>query len=161
MFKLSIGRRVIQYELTEKGIPVYSANVFESVGNIDKYLIKDFYEPHIIWGIDGDWMVNILPEGFEFYPTDHCGVLIVDKDIINPRYMAHALEKEGQTIGFSRSHRASVDRIKSINIYAPNIELQNTEMERVYKLEEKIKELEESQIDLNKEISVILDKYLK
>lgn len=161
VFKLSIGKRVIQNELTEKGIPVYSANVFESVGNIDKYLIKDFNEPHIIWGIDGDWMVNILPKGFEFYPTDHCGVLIVDKDIINPRYMVHALEKEGQTVGFSRSHRASIDRIKSINIYAPNIELQNTEMERVYKLEEKIKELEESQIDLNKEISVILDKYLK
>ena len=161
VFKLSIGKRVIQNELTEKGIPVYSANVFESVGNIDKYLITDFNEPHIIWGIDGDWMVNILPKGFEFYPTDHCGVLIVDKDIINPRYMAHALEKEGETIGFSRSHRASIDRIKSINIYAPNIELQNTEMEKIYKLEEKIKELEESQIDLNKEISLILDKFLK
>lgn len=106
-------------------------------------------------------MVNILPKGFEFYPTDHCGVLTVDKDIINPRYMAHALEKEGQTIGFSRSHRASIDRIKSINIYAPNIELQNTEMENIYKLEEKIKELEESQIDLNKEIGIVLDKYLK
>lgn len=51
------------------------------------------------------------------------------------------IRKEGQAIGFSRSHRASIDRIKSINISVPNIEIQNHEMEKVYKLEEKIHKL--------------------
>lgn len=130
------------------------------MGNINKYLINDFEEPHIIWGIDGDWMVNILPKGYEFYPTDHCGVMTVDESKINPRYMTHVLEKEGQAIGFSRSHRASIDRIKSINISVPNIEIQNHEMEKVYKLEEKIHKLQENQIDLNKRINYVLNKYL-
>ena len=70
----------------------------------------------IIWGIDGDWMVNILPPNFEFYPTDHCGYMTVDEEVINPRYMAHILEKEGKILRFSRAYRASLDRIKSIQI---------------------------------------------
>lgn len=160
VFSLFIGKRVLQNELTENGIPVYSANVFVPMGNINKYLIDDFKETHIIWGIDGDWMVNILPKGYEFYPTDHCGVMTVDESKINPRYMTYVLEKEGQAIGFSRSHRASIDRIKSINISVPNIEIQNHEMEKVYKLEEKIYKLEENQIDLNKRINDVLNKYL-
>lgn len=106
-------------------------------------------------------MVNILPKGYEFYPTDHCGVMKVDGDKINPRYMAHVLKKEGESIGFSRSHRASIDRIKSITVSLPDIEIQNTEMNKVCDLEEKIKELEEEQIDLNKEISKTLSKYLQ
>lgn len=160
VFSLSIGKRVLQNELTENGIPVYSANVFEPVGNIDKYLINDFNKPFILWGIDGDWMVNILPKEYEFYPTDHCGVMTVDERKINPRYMAYLLEKEGKAIGFSRSHRASIDRIKSINISVPNIEIQNKEMKKVYDLEEKIAGLKLSQLNLNDEISEVLNKYL-
>ena len=160
MFSLSIGKRILQNELTENGIPVYSANVFDPMGNINKNLIDDFKETHIIWGIDGDWMVNILPKGYEFYPTDHCGVMTVDERKINPRYMAYLLEKEGKAIGFSRSHRASIDRIKSINISVPNIEIQNKEMKKVYDLEEKIAGLKLSQLNLNDEISKVLNKYL-
>ena len=125
VFKLSIGKRVLRTELTDKGIPVYSANVFEPIGNIDKKLVNSFENEYIIWGIDGDWMVNILPKKYEFYPTDHCGTLLVDEEVINPRYMAYLLEKEGNLKGFSRTFRASLDRIKSINIAVPNIELQN------------------------------------
>lgn len=160
MFTLSIGKRVLQTELVENGIPVYSANVFEPVGKINKYLIKDFDDSYIIWGIDGDWMVNALPRGYEFYPTDHCGVMTVDESKINPKYMAYLLEKEGEKIGFSRTLRASIDRIKNINISVPNIEIQNHEMEKVYILEEKIHKLEENQIDLNKKINDVLNKYL-
>ena len=74
--------------------------------------------------------------------------------------MTYVLEKEWQAIGFSRSHRASIDRIKSINISVTNIEIQNHEMKKVYKLEEKIYKLEENQIDLNKRINDVLNKYL-
>lgn len=160
VFDISIGKRVLQNELVEKGIPVYSANVFEPMGNIDKYLINDFSKPFILWGIDGDWMVNTLPKEYKFYPTDHCGTMTVDESKINPRYMAYLLEKEGKAIGFSRSYIASIDRIKSINISVPNIEIQNKKMKKVYKLEEKIEELKLSQLNLNYEISKVLNKYL-
>lgn len=72
-----IGNRILQNELTEKEIPVYSANVFEPVGNIDKNLLENFDREYIIWGIDGDWMVNILSKNYPFYLTDHCGVMLL------------------------------------------------------------------------------------
>ena len=161
VFSLSIGKRVLQNELTENGIPVYSANVFEPMGNIDENLIDDFSRPYIVWGIDGDWMVNIFEEGYEFYPTDHCGFMTVEENKINPRYMAYLLEKAGESAGFSRSYRASIDRIKSLMIDVPNIEIQNQEMKKVYELEEKIRKLDENQIDLGEEISNILNMYLQ
>ncbi len=160
VFKLSIGKRVLRTELTDKGIPVYSANVFEPIGNIDKKLVNSFENEYIIWGIDGDWMVNILPKKYEFYPTDHCGTLLVDEEVINPRYMAYLLEKEGNLKGFSRTFRASLDRIKSINIAVPNIELQNKKMEVVNKLEIEIEKLKKEQTDINFEIKNIVEKYI-
>lgn len=160
VFKLAIGKRILRTELTEKGIPVYSANVFEPVGNIDKKLLDSFEKEYIIWGIDGDWMVNILPKKYEFYPTDHCGTMLVDDEVINPRYMAYLLEKEGNAKGFSRTFRASLDRIKSINISVPNIELQNEKMEEVNKIEIEIEKLKKEQIDINFEINSIIERYI-
>ena len=160
VFKLSIGKRVLRTELTDKGIPVYSANVFEPIGNIDKKFIDSFENEYIIWGIDGDWMVNILPKKYEFYPTDHCGTLLVDEKVINLRYMAYLLEKEGTLKGFSRIFRASLDRIKSINIAVPNIELQNKKMEEVNKIEIEIEKLKKEQTDINFEIKNIVEKYI-
>lgn len=75
-FSVNIGSRVKADELSNTGkIPVYSANVHNVFGKIDKLLITDFSKPSILWGIDGDWMVNIIKEDVEFYPTDHCGYL--------------------------------------------------------------------------------------
>jgi type I restriction enzyme M protein len=69
IFDVSIGKRVIEANLNEKGtIPVYSANVFEPLGYIDKYLITDFSTPSVLWGIDGDWMVNYIPVNKESPP---------------------------------------------------------------------------------------------
>lgn len=106
-------------------------------------------------------MVNIFEKGYEFYPTDHCGFMTVDERKINPRYMAYLLKKAGESVGFSRSYRASIDRIKNLTVNVPNIKIQNQEMNKVYVLEDKLKALEENQLDLNKEISTVLNKYLK
>ena len=35
-------------------VPVYSANVYEEFGRIDKENMKDYSRPSVIWGIDGD-----------------------------------------------------------------------------------------------------------
>lgn len=136
-FQLAIGKRVLAKDLTGEGnIPVYSANVFEPFGIINKLLIKDFSKPSILWGIDGDWMVNYLSDDTPFYPTDHCGILRVLNEKIHPRYIAWALHNEGKNIGFSRQLRASIDRIAGITINVPSsLAIQEQTISKVEALE--------------------------
>ena len=135
-FTLMIGKRVLNSELITGGlIPVYSANVFEPFGYINNLLFDDFSRDSILWGIDGDFMVNFITSGQKFYPTDHCGVLRVLTQHVNPRYMAHILEREGISKGFSRSYRASLDRISSIKFEVTDVATQNHFMDKVIKLE--------------------------
>lgn len=141
---MSIGKRVLDKELVSGGtIPVYSANVTEPFGFIDKLLITDFSVPSVLWGIDGDWMTSYMPESKEFYPTDHCGVLRCKTPEVNPRYLAHVLEVEGRKMGFSRSYRASIDRIQGISFAVPDINLQDQMMRQVIALEKEIIEAED------------------
>ena len=119
-FSVAIGKRVLDKELVSDGsIPVYSANVTAPFGFIDKLLITDFSAPSVLWGIDGDWMTSYLPSDMPFYPTDHCGVLRCKTSEVNPRYLAHLLEVEGGKMGFSRSYRASIDRVQGITFTFP------------------------------------------
>ena len=122
IFQVSIGKRVLKNEFILNGkIPVYSANVIEPFGNIDKLLIEDFSKASILWGIDGDWMVNYIPKDYPFYPTDHCGILRVKDNSIDEKYLAFILEKEGKAFEFSRTKRASIDRIQGIKIPVPSL----------------------------------------
>ena len=141
-FKLAIGNRVLTTELLEDGsIDVISANVNESFGKINKEIIDDYSIQYILWGIDGDWMVRTTKCGEKFYPTDHCGYIQVLDDNINPKYLAKMIEKEGINLRFSRSNRASIDRVSNITVSLPPIEKQNNLIEEVVKLENKILEL--------------------
>lgn len=141
-FKLAIGNRVLTTELVEEGsIDVISANVNESFGKINKEIIEDYSIQYILWGIDGDWMVRTTKCGEKFYPTDHCGYIQVLDDNINPKYLAKMIEKEGINLRFSRSNRASIDRVSNITVSLPPIEKQNNLIEEVVKLENKILEL--------------------
>ena len=140
---MAIGKRVLDKELVSGGtIPVYSANVTEPFGFIDKLLITDFSVPSVLWGIDGDWMTSYMPESKEFYPTDHCGILRCKNSEVNPRYLAHILDVEGKKMGFSRSYRASIDRVQGITFTVPDITIQNDMMTKVMEYEQKIKEAE-------------------
>lgn len=124
-FDIKIGDRVISSEIIDDGeIPVYSANVFEEFGRINKRNITDFSKPSVIWGIDGDWMVNFIPANVPFYPTDHCGVLRLNTDKIIAEYLAFVLRVEGEFAKFSRANRASIQRIKNLRIQVPPIEIQ-------------------------------------
>ena len=139
-FELSIGNRVLSSDIVEDGtIPVYSANVFEEFGRINKKLLTDFSIPSIIWGIDGDWMVNYIPEGKEFYPTDHCGVLRVKTDKILPLYMLYALKSEGDSERFSRSNRASIQKISTLRIQIPSLDIQKEIVENLTYIDKQIK----------------------
>lgn len=117
-------------------VPVYSANVSKPFGYINKLLINDFSRPSIIWGIDGDWMVNCIPEEQKFYPTDHCGVLRCKTDDINPYFLALILEIEGNSCGFKRDFRASLERIKSLSVKVPSILLQHKIVSECQNLDE-------------------------
>ena len=141
-------------------IPVFSANVFEPFGYIDKLLIKDFSVDSVLWGIDGDWMVNFYPKDKQFYPIDHCGVLRVLTDKVHPRYMARILENEGKKMNFSRSYRASIDRVEGISFNVPDYDIQRKAMEQVVELEAKISELEKTLSALNGKKSEILTTFL-
>jgi type I restriction enzyme M protein len=139
LFAVSIGKRVLAHDLVAKeGIPAYSANVLEPFGNINKSLIEDFSIPSVLWGIDGDWMVNYIPENTPFYPTDHCGVLRVISKDISPKYLAWVLHKEGVDKRFSRQLRASIDRITGISIKVPSVAKQKEVVTKVEELEKQI-----------------------
>lgn len=137
LFDIRIGDRVLSDEIEEDGtIPIYSANVCEEFGRINKHNITDFSMPSILWGIDGDWVVNLLPAGKPFYPTDHCGVLRVKTDEIIPKYLAIALEVEGKFERFSRNNRASTQRIKALTIQVPK------DKEKQQKIVDEVTEIE-------------------
>ncbi len=141
IFDISIWKRVLAKEIKQDPnawIPVYSANVFDAFWYINKDILKDFSKSSVLWWIDGDWMVNFMSADKPFYPTDHCWVLRIDEEIVNPIYLKFALEKAGLENSFSRSHRASIDRIKSITIQVPWIEEQNKFAKKIEEIEKKI-----------------------
>ena len=161
-FDISIGKRVLKRELSKdgSGIPVFSANVFQAFGKINKILLEDFKTPSVIWGIDGDWMVNCLPANYSFYPTDHCGVLRVKKDEIHPKYLAWALGIEGERVRFSRTNRASMDSIRSLTIKAPSKTIQKKLIEEVEIIEKEITKAQVLISNIEKDKEKVIKKYL-
>ena len=128
---------------------------------IDKLLIEDFSKDSVLWGIDGDWMVNVIPANTPFYPTDHCGVLRIKTNEILPRYMAHLLEKEGKKAGFKRSYRASIDRIESLSVQVAPINEQRKAVNDIEIYEEKIAEAKAIMAGCANRKKQILERWLK
>ena len=160
-FTLSIGRRVLNSQLLPNGtIPVYSANVFSPFGKIDSSVIADFSVPSVIWGIDGDWMVNYIPANIPFCPTDHCGVLRVVSADFNPHFVKFFVDQEGAKAGFSRSYRASLDRISTLSIPRVPINIQNSIIERIESIQNQISNLEETLPALLSKQVEIVNRYI-
>ena len=161
IFSVSIGKRVLNSELSSNGtIPVYSANVIMPFGYLNDSIIQDFSVPSILWGIDGDWMVNYIHSGIPFCPTDHCGVLRVYSDEISVKYLSFIIDKVGKDMGFSRKLRASIDRITGISIELPKKEVQ---IQIAYQIEELELEITKARAIIENAASekqAILDKYL-
>ena len=160
-FEVKIGKRVLKSEIKSKGkYPVYSANVFKPFGYIEKELLTNFTKPFVVWGIDGDWMVNTIPVHTPFYPTDHCGYMRVLKPIIEIKYLAFVLNKAGNELEFSRNKRASIDRIEGIKIPLPSLISQQKTVAEIEKLEIKINALEKQIAEIPKLKTTVLKKYL-
>ncbi|TBR81135.1 restriction endonuclease [Campylobacter novaezeelandiae] len=161
IFKLSIGKRILNSDLLEDGkIPVYSANVLEIFGFIDKEILPDYDSDSVLWGIDGDWMVSFMPKNKKFYPTDHCGVLRVNDAKLNVKYISFILNEAGKKQGFSRKLRASIDRIRSLRVKLPSLDFQDKIVDIIDKIEKKVNENKIELSKLEKEKEKILQKYL-
>lgn len=163
VFNLSIGRRVLKSELKKDGAyEVFSANVFEPFGRTYSSLLTDFSIPSVLWGIDGDWMVNYLQADRPFHPTDHCGVIkVLDENVILPKYLVYPLLKAGEHERFSRANRASTERIKALTIRVPSINIQKETVSKVIEIENEINTLKQKMKECKFQKQVILDKYLK
>ena len=161
IFDVSIGRRVLDKDLQKNGeVAVYSANVLEPFGYINKLLLTDFSLPSVTWGIDGDWMVNFIPANVKFYPTDHCGVIRIKTPDIEPEYFMFALEEAGRAARFSRTLRASTDRIKAMTIQLPSVESQKEFVQIYRKARKQIEEMEQIIAAAPAKKQAVLDKYL-
>ncbi|MDD4688941.1 MAG: N-6 DNA methylase [Eubacteriales bacterium] len=160
-FSVNIGKRVVARELISNGeVPVYSANVFSPFGYFNKLLFEDFDKPSVIWGIDGDWMVNLIPAKSKFYPTDHCGYIRIKNDKIHPRYFMWLLHKEGKRLNFSRSYRASIERIEGVSIKFVDMKYQLPVVKEVDMLEKKIADYQDKIEQLSKRYAEIVKRYI-
>lgn len=124
LFRLFIGKRVLTKNVTQDTtkIPVFSANVFAPMGYIDRSNITDFNYPSILWGIDGNFEFNLVPAGFVFASTDHCGVIqILDSNIV-PEYLLYALNRSRIEESFDRSFRASLANMRQFVVSIPTNE---------------------------------------
>ena len=61
---------------------------------------------------------------------------------------------------FSRSYRASIDRVEGITFTVPDIEVQNAAMGKVLELEKKITDAEIQLADIASKKADVLKKYL-
>lgn len=163
IFNLSIGRRVVSNEIVPNGqYQVVSANVHDEFGRINHSVLDDFSVPSILWGIDGDWMVNYIEKNILFAPTDHCGVIrVLDETEIFPKYLTYPLLKVGERERFSRANRASTERVRSLTITVPDIDTQKDVVAKVRECETLIAEANSIIDNSAKRKQAILDKYLK
>lgn len=158
-FSIRIGRRVISKEIVKDGkYPIYSANVKVPFGYIDHLLFDDFSKDSILWGIDGDWMVGYVHKKTPFYPTDHCGVITVIDNDIEPYYIALALEIIGVKYGFSRTYRASTERISAVQLPLPPKIIQQQIVKECEAIDEEYNTSRMTIEDYRKKINEIFDK---
>ena len=120
-FDLHVGRRRLKRDMTDEGIPVYSANPSEVFGYIPEMDLEvEFDRPALLWGIDGTFDWGYIHEGQPFVATDHCGVLYVTEDNILPRYLYHELRATKDSYGFDRTYRANLENIQaSVKVRIP------------------------------------------
>ena len=163
IFSLSIGRRVVSNEIVQDGkYQVISANVHDEFGRINSSVLEDFSAPSVLWGIDGDWMVNYIEKNLPFAPTDHCGVIrVLDETEILPKYLTYPLLKAGEQERFSRANRASTERVRALTITVPDIDTQKDVVAKVLECETKIAEAKAIIDGSAERKQAILDKYLK
>jgi len=120
LFELRIGKRVLKKECVDNGIPCISANVRDVFGYIpESRLIHNFDTPSLTWGIDGNFDWYLIPAGYRFHPTDHCGVLRIQDEDIDAEYLYYALRSTRNRHGFDRTYRANLANVGRVSVEIP------------------------------------------
>ena len=121
LFTLFIGERVLKKDARNalSKIPVYSANVHEPMGFVEKSNIKKFTYPTVLWGIDGDFEFNLIPPNVVFATTDHCGAIQILEPSIVPEYLLYALTTRRMEETFDRSFRPSLANMRRFTVPVP------------------------------------------
>ncbi len=121
IFDLAIGKRLLKKDFvsSEGKIPAYSANVFIPFAYVDSSNITDFNYSYVIWGIDGNFDLNVIPKGTPFATTDHCGTIRIKDNNIPPYYIMYELNLTKHEYGFDRGLRASLQNIQTMKIRLP------------------------------------------
>jgi len=137
-------------------IPLFSTNPFEIYGYVEKSNLKDFKNPYVLWGIDGDFNIEIMPAGKKFATTDHCGcVEILDSKIL-PEFIVWRMEMKKYELGFVRSFRPSLERMsKQVQFKIPldskgNFDL--TEQKRIVKAYKPYKDFHSRILEIKDEV---------
>ena len=164
-FEIFIGKRVLKSEVfNSKGnIPLYSANVFEPFGFLNDSNINDFSHDCLLWGIDGNFEFKIMRKRREFATTDHCGVIRILNTGILPEYLLHALELQSHALGFDRTLRPSLAKMRKVTAKIPINEFgqfdktSQKEITQKYISIKKIKEDLRNEIDGLSNITIEID----
>ena len=150
LFETFIGKRVLKKQVEQEGdVPIYSANVFDPMGYTSTTRIPHFDVPSVLWGIDGTFDFNVIPEGVPFETTDHCGALRMLHSDILPEYVLYALHQHRREENYSRSFRAALANMRRIEIPVPvkhdgafDMERQRIIADRFKSLQGKAEEIE-------------------
>lgn len=121
LFSLFIGRRVLKADIkhSEGTIPLYSANVFQPFGFVEKSNVDSFANSSLLWGIDGNFDLQYIPPEQPFATTDHCGTLQILDNSIVPEYLLYAIYQRKKEESFSRSFRASLTNMRDFRVRIP------------------------------------------
>lgn len=120
LFSLRIGKRVLKKDCIDSGIPCISSNVRDVFGYISQSdLLGDFDQESLTWGVDGVFEWYLIPRGYPFHPTDHCGVLRILNENIDAEYLFRTLHADRARHGFDRTFRANLKNIANVFVSIP------------------------------------------
>ena len=120
LFSLTIGKRVVKKDCVTEGIPAISANVRDVFGLVaESDVLEGFDVPSLTWGVDGVFDWHLIPKGRPFHPTDHCGVLRVIEEAIDPEYLYYTLRATRERPGFDRTYRANLGNVEQVSVEIP------------------------------------------
>lgn len=148
-FKMSIGKRVLKKEVIKDGVPLYSANPHKVFGYVRKSNLDSFNLDSLIWGIDGNFEWDFIPQNKPFATTDHCGRLVVLESDILSEYVYYQLRESSSSYGFNRTYRASLQNIEAVSIEIPIDENGNFDVLAQKELIEKYKTIDSIKLKLS------------
>ena len=150
LFEVKIGDRVLKKDSQEGDIPCISANVHDVFGYVkDSTLLdNDWSRPSIVWGVDSNFDWHLIKAGTKFHPTDHCGVLRIRNNSIDPEYLWHTLRATRERYGFDRTYRANLQNIAQVVVPIPVLDDGSIDVDRQKEMASTYHEIERRRDDV-------------